>query len=151
LFAALHGDQVTLQQPNTSGKPPKNVRRHSSGPTSTGGGTNNGGGKNILKKKNSAGRLGEGGGPGLSIRGAAGPAVVQAANFAPGTTAEDIKHAMQSLGKILSCIILTAQPTVICEVVFETKTAAENCVAQYNEQVADGLSPFAISSTEMLT
>lgn len=64
--------------------------------------------------------------------------MVQASNFAPGTTAEDIKMAMLPLGKILSCIILSANPTVICEIVFEKKEAADQCILQYNNQLADG-------------
>ncbi|KAH0615100.1 uncharacterized protein H6S33_000736 [Morchella sextelata] len=75
---------------------------------------------------------------GFSIKGFAGPFVVQASNFAPGTTAEDIKMAMLPLGKILSCIILSANPTVICEIVFEKKEAADQCILQYNNQLADG-------------
>lgn len=76
---------------------------------------------------------------GLSIKGSAGPYVVEAANFAPGTTAEDVKMAMVPLGKILSCIVLSASPWVTCEIVFETKQAAENCLAQYHNQLADGM------------
>lgn len=67
--------------------------------------------------------------------------MVQASNFAPGTTAEDIKMAMLPLGKILSCIILAANPTVICEIVFEKKEAADQCISQYNNQLADGTLP----------
>lgn len=78
---------------------------------------------------------------GFSIKGSAGPFVVQASNFAPGTTAEDIKMAMLPLGKILSCIILAANPTVICEIVFEKKEAADQCILQYNNQLADGTLP----------
>ncbi|TGZ84922.1 hypothetical protein EX30DRAFT_337373 [Ascodesmis nigricans] len=78
------------------------------------------------------------GGNGFSIRGSAGPTVVHATNFAPGTTSEDIRHAMAPLGKILHCMILSAQPTVIAEIVFEKKEAAEKCIEQYNNQRADG-------------
>lgn len=49
--------------------------------------------------------------------------------------------AMLPLGKILSCIILAANPTVICEIVFEKKEAADQCISQYNNQLADGTSP----------
>lgn len=76
--------------------------------------------------------------PGFSIKGAAGPFVVRASNLAPGTTAEDVKTAMLPLGKIISCIILTATPTVMAEIVFEKKDAVERCIEQYNNQIADG-------------
>ena len=66
---------------------------------------------------------------------------MQASNFAPGTTAEDIRHAMASIGKILSCIILTASPSVISEIVFEKRDAAAACIRQYNGQRADGMPP----------
>lgn len=49
--------------------------------------------------------------------------------------------AMLPLGKILSCIILAANPTVICEIVFEKKEAADQCISQYNNQLADGTLP----------
>lgn len=75
---------------------------------------------------------------GISIKGLAGPFVVRASNLAPGTTAEDVKTAMLPLGKIVSCIILTANPTVMAEIVFEKKDAADRCIEQYNNQIADG-------------
>ncbi|KAI5782713.1 hypothetical protein EDC01DRAFT_664605 [Geopyxis carbonaria] len=117
LFAALHTDQVKIAVPSST--------EHLNG--SAGRNLNPGRGSDI-----------RGVSKGFSIRGSAGPVVVQASNFAPGTTAEDIKHAMMPLGKILSCIILTAVPTVICEIVFEKKDSAEKCIDQYNGQRADG-------------
>lgn len=45
---------------------------------------------------------------------------------------------MLPLGDILSCLVLTAAPTVIAEIVFREKGAAEKCIAQYNGQRADG-------------
>jgi hypothetical protein len=133
LFAALHGDQVEV------------VQRRPAAPTK---------GDKVAKSSGAANVAGTGGvsikgvaiktraqgsdGGGFSIKGSAGPAVVQASNFAPGTTAEDIKHAFAPLGKITSCIILTTAPTVIAEVVFERKEAGEKCIQQYNGQKADG-------------
>ena len=76
---------------------------------------------------------------GYRILGTAGPSVIQASNFAPGTTAQDIYHAMQPVGKIISCIILTAVPNIIAEIVFENKKAAEKCIRQYHGKEADGM------------
>ncbi|KAI5794328.1 hypothetical protein DFH27DRAFT_129988 [Peziza echinospora] len=114
LFTALHG--VISSTP----PPPSNTFR----------GGNNGGAGEGLRIRGAA--------SGFSIKGTAGPFVVRASNFAPGTTAEDVKTAMLSLGKIVSCIILSANPTVMAEIVFEKKDAAERCIAQYNNQLADG-------------
>ncbi|KAI9764709.1 MAG: hypothetical protein M1840_008101 [Geoglossum simile] len=76
---------------------------------------------------------------GISIRGSAGPYAVMASNFAPGTTAEDIKSALEQHTKdIISCIILTASPTVIAEIVFQQKSSAETIIATFNNQLADG-------------
>lgn len=67
-------------------------------------------------------------GSGLSIKGIAGPCIVQAQNFAPGTTAADIESAMVAVGgKILACKLIATSPSVIAEIVFETKEGA-NCV-----------------------
>lgn len=114
LFAALHGEvAVTPAQANT-------INVHTSS------------GSSISFKGASRASTG------LSIKGAAGPSVVRAQNFAPGTTAEDIKTALLPLGKISSCIILSASPTVMAEIVFEKKESADKCVNQYNNQIADG-------------
>ena len=45
---------------------------------------------------------------------------------------------MLPLGEILSCLVLTAAPVVIAEIVFKDKESAEKCIAQYNGQRADG-------------
>jgi len=95
--------------------------------------TNNGGGDGLTIRGASSAPP-----AGFSIRGSAGPFVVQAANFAPGTTAEDVKMAMRELGRILSCIVLSPTPSVTCEIVFEKKDAADNCIAQFHNQLADG-------------
>ena len=72
---------------------------------------------------------------GLTIRGAAGPFVVVASNFAPGTTASDIQASMEPLGQeIISCRLISAQPTVLAEIVFADKEGAEMTIATFNNQ-----------------
>jgi hypothetical protein len=75
------------------------------------------------------------GGNGMTIRGLAGPYVVIASNFAPGTTSADIESAMIPVGgEMLSCKILTASPTVIAEMVFTDKAGADNVISTFNNQ-----------------
>ena len=72
---------------------------------------------------------------GISIRGLAGPFVVMAQNFAPGTTAADIESAMTPIGGIVtSCRVLKQHPIVIVEIVFESKEGADNVIATFNNQ-----------------
>ena len=74
-------------------------------------------------------------GPEISIRGAAGPYVVIASNFAPGTTAADIESAMVPNGReISSCRIITASPTVMAEMVFVEKQSAEQVIDMFNNK-----------------
>ncbi|KAJ6103772.1 hypothetical protein N7486_003994 [Penicillium sp. IBT 16267x] len=76
---------------------------------------------------------------GLSIKGASGPFVVIGCNFAPGTTAADIQSALEpTSGPMLSCRVISHTPTVTAEFVFENKWNAENVVANYHNQRADG-------------
>ena len=71
----------------------------------------------------------------ITIRGAAGPYVVIASNFAPGTTAADIESAMvPNSGDIQSCRIVTASPTVMAEMVFSEKTIAEGVIDTFNNK-----------------
>lgn len=76
----------------------------------------------------------------MSIRGMAapiptGPYVVVASNFAPGTTAADIEAAMQPVGgEVRSCKLVSANPTVMAELVFEDKDGADNVIATFNNQ-----------------
>ncbi|KAI9872604.1 MAG: hypothetical protein M1830_001421 [Pleopsidium flavum] len=80
-----------------------------------------------------------GAGNGISIRGLAGPYVVVGSNFAPGTTAADIESAMTPIGgEIISCKVITSSPTVIAEMVFTDKGGAENVIATFNNEKADG-------------
>ncbi|CUS10869.1 unnamed protein product [Tuber aestivum] len=127
LFAALHGTANTSTTPfspisASMNTPPPGLRSK-----------NNGGSDGLSIRGASSTSP-----AGFSIRGSAGPFVVQAANFAPGTTAEDVKMAMRDLGRILSCIVLSPTPSVTCEIVFEKKDAADNCIAQFHNQLADG-------------
>lgn len=76
---------------------------------------------------------------GMTIRGLAGPFVVMAQNFAPGTTAADIESAMTPVGGLISsCRLLKTSPIVVAEIVFESKEGAENVIATFNNQTADG-------------
>lgn len=72
---------------------------------------------------------------GLTIKGLAGPYIVMAKNFAPGTSAEDIESAMTPVGGVtLSCRIVHERPTLMAEIIFESKEGADNVVATFNNQ-----------------
>ncbi|CAG5146404.1 uncharacterized protein ALTATR162_LOCUS1872 [Alternaria atra] len=78
---------------------------------------------------------------GFSIRGVAtgGPCTVIASNFAPGTTAADIEAVMSPIGgETLGCRLLSANPTVMVELQFASREGAENVIATFNNQKADG-------------
>jgi hypothetical protein len=78
-------------------------------------------------------------GGGISIKGLAGPYVVMAKNFALGTTAADIESAMTPVGGVtLSCRLIQERPTVIAEIIFESKEGADNVIDTFNNQQADG-------------
>lgn len=84
-------------------------------------------------------------GPGLSIKGKAGPFVVEANNFAPGTTAADIESALaddtiDSEGKngLTACRIISTHPAVIAEMTFLEEKLAQKIIARYDNQKADG-------------
>ncbi|KAJ4335258.1 hypothetical protein N0V95_008956 [Ascochyta clinopodiicola] len=79
--------------------------------------------------------------PGFSIKGVAstGPFTIIASNFAPGTTASDIEAVLSPHGgETLGCRLLTAAPTVMVELQFATREGAENVIATFNNQKADG-------------
>jgi hypothetical protein len=133
LFAALHSDQVEITEAGAT----------AGGKGGGGGGLGKGKAKGAQQAVSIKGTATPPAGSGFNIKGSSvanstGPVVIQASNFAPGTTAEDIKYALEPLGKILSCIILTVAPTVIAEIVFERREAGEKCIATYNGQKADG-------------
>jgi hypothetical protein len=76
------------------------------------------------------------GGPGFNVRGM-GSTVVVAQNFVPGTTAADIQAVFapnRSQG-LSSCRIVTANPTVIAELVFESQEEAEVVVTKFNNKM----------------
>ncbi|KAH7380620.1 hypothetical protein BKA66DRAFT_442170 [Pyrenochaeta sp. MPI-SDFR-AT-0127] len=78
---------------------------------------------------------------GFNIKGVAtgGPYTVIASNFAPGTTAMDIEAVMSPHGgESLGCRLLSASPTVMVELQFADKVGAENVIATFNNQKADG-------------
>ena len=70
----------------------------------------------------------------FSIRGVAtGPYTVIGSNFAPGTTAADIESALfKHGGEMQSCRILTAEPTVMAEMVYAEKENAERVINKFN-------------------
>ncbi|EAW13852.1 uncharacterized protein ACLA_068800 [Aspergillus clavatus NRRL 1] len=77
---------------------------------------------------------------GMTIRGAgSGPFVVVGSNFAPGTTAADIQSALEPVsGPIMSCWITSQHPTVTAEITLAEKWSAENVIANFHNQRADG-------------
>ncbi|KAJ5368460.1 uncharacterized protein N7496_008220 [Penicillium cataractarum] len=77
--------------------------------------------------------------PGMTIKGASGPFVVIGGNFAPGTTAADIQSAVEPIsGPMLSCLVTSHHPTVTAEFAFSERWCAENAVANFHNQRADG-------------
>lgn len=71
--------------------------------------------------------------------------MVQASNFAPGTTAADIEAAMQTVAMdstgnngLVTCRILTNSPTVMAEMVFSERYIADKVVETFNNEKADG-------------
>ncbi|ORY14798.1 hypothetical protein BCR34DRAFT_585554 [Clohesyomyces aquaticus] len=78
---------------------------------------------------------------GFNIRGVAagGPYTVIASNFAPGTTAADIEAVMAPIGgEITRCKLISSKPTVMVEMIMESKDGAENVIATFNNKMADG-------------
>jgi hypothetical protein len=83
--------------------------------------------------------------PPLVAEGQAGPRVVVAINFAPGTTAADIMASMRHTSindngqqGLISCHIISTQPVVIAELIVTERTIADRLVSTYNNQLADG-------------
>jgi hypothetical protein len=80
--------------------------------------------------------------PGFSIRGLAGPFVVMAQNFAPGTTAADIESAVTPVGGLVSsCRLVKTHPLIIAEIVFESREGAERVIETFNNQTVSLRSP----------
>ncbi|KAL8818400.1 MAG: hypothetical protein Q9223_002954 [Gallowayella weberi] len=73
----------------------------------------------------------------ISIRGLAGPYTVIGSNFAPGTTAADIRAAMFPIGgEMQDCRIVSKAPTVEAEMVFSEKARADNVIAYFHNMKA---------------
>lgn len=80
-------------------------------------------------------------GQGITIRGLAGPFVVMAQNFAPGTTAADIESAVTPIGGLISsCRLVKSHPIVIAEIVFENKEGADRVIQTFHNQTVSFLS-----------
>ncbi|KAF4123257.1 hypothetical protein GMORB2_6807 [Geosmithia morbida] len=78
-------------------------------------------------------------GRGISIRGLAGPFVVMAQNFAPGTTAADVESAMTPVGgEMESCRITKTSPFMVVEMVFHSREGGERVIQTFNDKMADG-------------
>ncbi|KAF4962211.1 hypothetical protein FZEAL_10991, partial [Fusarium zealandicum] len=76
---------------------------------------------------------------GMTIRGLAGPFVVMAQNFAPGTTAADIESAMTPVGgEMESCHIVKTKPILIFEMAFTSRDGGERVIQTFNDKTADG-------------
>ncbi|KAJ5485094.1 hypothetical protein N7539_005082 [Penicillium diatomitis] len=76
---------------------------------------------------------------GISIKGSSGPFMVVGSNFAPGTTAADIQSAIEPVaGPMLTCRVISHHPGVTAEFAFAERWCAENAVANFHNQRADG-------------
>lgn len=71
---------------------------------------------------------------GMTIRGLAGPHVVEVRGFAPGTTAADIEEAMMSKGiSVHSCRLLETSPKVIADILCDSKEDADR-ISEFHGQ-----------------
>jgi hypothetical protein len=63
--------------------------------------------------------------------------MVVAQNFVPGTTAADIRavFAPNKSQGLSSCRLISANPTVIAELVFDSQEEAEAVVAKFNNKM----------------
>jgi hypothetical protein len=78
---------------------------------------------------------------GFSIRGESGPSTVLLSNLDAHTTADDVMVSCQVFGKITSCDVLRDKSGLSygeAEIKFSTKTAALDCIAQLDNEYADG-------------
>lgn len=74
-------------------------------------------------------------GPGISIRGLAGPFVVMGQNFAPGTTAADVESAMTPIGgEMESCTVVKTKPFMVVEMVFLSREGGERVIETFNDK-----------------
>lgn len=89
---------------------------------------------------------------GFSIKGVAavGPFTVYASNFAPGTTAADIEAVMSPVvvkaeGEVLSCKLISSNPTVMVELLVDRLDAANKLVHMFNGQKVSCLPFYALT------
>ncbi|GAA5795897.1 hypothetical protein HPULCUR_001261 [Helicostylum pulchrum] len=78
---------------------------------------------------------------GLSIRGESGPTLILVTGLDPGTNDDDVKCAFEQFGSILSCEVLRdrqGRSFGEAEIEFSSKTAALDCIAKLDNQMADG-------------
>lgn len=86
-----------------------------------------------------------GAGPGLTIKGSAGPFTLLASNFDPGTTEADIEAALYSElfddkgnNTLVSCRIVSTRPSVVAEMVLTEKSVADKIIRKFHNLKADG-------------
>ena len=72
----------------------------------------------------------------ISIRGIAhtGPYVVLGTNFAPGTTAADIKAAMAPYGEVIDCYLTSVRPSPVAEIIFKDLKTADTVIEVFHGQ-----------------
>ena len=90
----------------------------------------------------------------ISIRGISkpdsGPFVVVGRNFAEGTTAADIRAAIEPVcGPMLSCHVTTPRPFVVVEMIFKEREAADAAIIRFHNQVVYLHSIFALLHGEV--
>ncbi|CAN8096699.1 unnamed protein product [Discula destructiva] len=74
---------------------------------------------------------------GITIKGLAGPHVVEVRGFAPGTTAADIEEALRGKGiSVHSCRILQSSPKVIVDILCDSKEDADR-IGEFHQQWTD--------------
>lgn len=74
---------------------------------------------------------------GMTIKGIAGPHVVEVRGFAPGTSAADVEEAMRAKGiSVHSCRILQSSPKVIVDILCDSKEDADR-IGEFHQQWTD--------------
>lgn len=71
---------------------------------------------------------------GITIKGSAGPHVVEVRGFAPGTTAADVEQSLRDRGiSVHSCRVLESSPKVIVDILCDTKEDADR-IGEFHQQ-----------------
>lgn len=71
---------------------------------------------------------------GITIKGIAGPHVVEVRGFAPGTSAADVEEAMRAKGiSVHSCRVLQSSPKVIVDILCDSKEDADR-IGEFHQQ-----------------